>query len=89
MSNVPTITEDEARAAWADRVNRHSLELTEAASEHADEQVSRAHGLEPNDFLGHGIEVRTAWYVAAAKYVDEHCGACAGQPPKTTETEEN
>lgn len=71
-----TPTEDEAREAWNERLNSHSGGLAAAAIESANAGVSSARGLDPRDYNGHGVEGRTAWYVAAAKYVDEHCHGC-------------
>lgn len=77
-TNIPT--EDEAREAWNKRLNRHSSGLVEAALEAANREVSYARGLNPSDYFGHGEEGRTAWYLAAARYVDEHCPGCAQVP---------
>lgn len=77
MTNTTvTLTEDEAREAWNERLNSHSSGLTTAAIWAANEQVSAARGLNPSDYEGHGVEGRTAWYVVAAAYVDEHCAGC-------------
>ena len=69
-------TEPEARDAWNDRLNKHSGVLAEAVAVHANREVSAARGLNPSDYNGHGVEGRTAWYLAAVRYVDEHCPGC-------------